>query len=110
MMDTWITTNHLAILGVTINWIDNMWNLHESVLAIEELCESHGGAHMAKVLHEILIDYNLTDKVRIFIICELYFFTKYLFSFFKLYPITSYNASNNSTMALNLENLLKGSS
>ena len=43
-----------------------MWNLHEGVLTIEELCEYHGGTHMVKVLHEILIDYNLTDKVRIF--------------------------------------------
>ena len=38
------------------------------------VCESHEGAHMAKVLHEILIDYNLTEKVRILFICELYFF------------------------------------
>ena len=43
-----------------------MWNLHECVLAVEELRESRGGAHMAKVLHEILIDYNLTNKVRVF--------------------------------------------
>ena len=47
-MDTWTTTNRLAILGVTIHWIDDMWNLHEHVLAVEELCESHEGAHMAK--------------------------------------------------------------
>ena len=33
-----------------------MWNLHEHVLAIEELCESCVGVHMEKVLHEILID------------------------------------------------------
>ena len=61
-MDTWTTTNRLAILGVTIQWIDDMWNLHERVLAIEELCEFHGAAHMAKVLHEILIDYNLMGR------------------------------------------------
>ena len=43
-----------------------MWNLHEYVLVVEELCGSHGGARMAKVLHEVLVDYNLMDKVRIF--------------------------------------------
>ena len=43
-----------------------MWNLHECVLVVKELCQSHGDAHMAKVLHEVHIDYNLTDKVRIF--------------------------------------------
>ena len=36
------------------------------MLVVEELHESHRGAHMAKVLHEVFIDYNLTDKVRIF--------------------------------------------
>ena len=72
-MDTWTTTNRLAILGVTIHWIDDIWNLHERVLAVEELCESHGGAHMAKLLYEILIDYNLTDKVRVFFFIFEYF-------------------------------------
>ena len=60
-VDTWTTTNHLAILGIMIHWIDDMWNLHECVLVVEELCGSHGGAHMAKVLHEVLVDYNLMD-------------------------------------------------
>ena len=59
-----------------------MWNLHEHVLVVEKLCKSHGGAHMAKVLHEVFIDYNLTDKVRIFFFHFLIFCTKYLFSFF----------------------------
>ena len=40
-----------------------MWNLHECVLAVQELCGSHGGAHMTKVLHEVLVNYNLMDKV-----------------------------------------------
>ena len=70
MMDTWTTTNRLAILRVTIHWIDDMCNLNECVLAVEELCESQGGAHMAKVLNEILVDYNFTEKVRVFFIFE----------------------------------------
>ena len=60
-----------------------MWNLHERVLAIEELRESHGGAHMAKVLHEILIDYNLTDKVRfLFVFLNYIFLPNTCFPFF----------------------------
>ena len=58
-----------------------MWNLHECVLVVEEFCESHGGAQMEKVLLEVLVDYNLTNKVRIF----LYFFT-----FFLLYTCFPY--------------------
>ena len=47
-----------------------MLNLHEHVLVVEELRESHGGTLMTKVLYEILMDYNLTDKVRIFFMFE----------------------------------------
>ena len=89
-MDTWTSPNRLAILGVTIHRIDNMWNLHERVLAIEELCESHGGAHMAKVLHDILIDYNLMDKVRFLFVFFNYIFLLYTcFPFFKVCAITA---------------------
>ena len=35
--DTWTTTNNVAILGITIHWIDDMWRLNEQVLAVEEL-------------------------------------------------------------------------
>ena len=61
IVDTWTTTNHLAIIGITIYWIDDRWNLHECVLAVKELCGSHGGAHIEKVLREVLVDYNLND-------------------------------------------------
>ena len=74
-LDTWTTTNHLVILGITIHWIDNMWNLHECVLSVEELRGSHGGAYMARVLHEVLVDYSLMDKVRIFLnFCIIFFY------------------------------------
>ena len=58
----------LTICGTFMNY----------VLAIKELCESDRCVHMTKVLHEVLVDYNLTDKVRIFYVCLL-FCTKYLF-------------------------------
>ena len=41
--DTWTTTNNVAIIGITIHWINDMWRLHEQVLAIEELGVSHQG-------------------------------------------------------------------
>ena len=65
-VDTWTTKNNLAIIRIMIHWIDDMSKLHECAFAVEELRGSHGGAYMAKVLHEVLVDYNLTDKVRIF--------------------------------------------
>lgn len=62
-VDTWTTTNHISVLGITIHWIDNGWTLHERVLSVEELAESHAGEHMAEVLYRVLVDYNLRDKV-----------------------------------------------
>ena len=41
IVDTWATTNHLAILGITIHWIDDIWNLHECGLVVKELHGSH---------------------------------------------------------------------
>ena len=42
-IDTWTTSNNVAILGITIRWIDDMWRLHEQVLVVEELSVSHRG-------------------------------------------------------------------
>ena len=53
-----MTTNCVVIIGIMIDWMGNMWNLHERVLSVKELHETHGGAHIPKVLHEVLVDYN----------------------------------------------------
>ena len=52
--DTWTTTIH---------WIDNLWRLHEQVLAFEELGVSHEGIILAEVVHRVLEEYDLTQKV-----------------------------------------------
>ena len=54
------------------------------VLSVQELCGSHGGEHMAKVLHEVLIDYNLTDKVIFFKIFVYYFVLNTCFPCFSI--------------------------
>ena len=61
--DTWTTTNNVTILGITIHWIDDMWRLHEQVLAVEELGVSHQGIILVEVVHRVLEEYNLTQKV-----------------------------------------------
>ena len=62
-IDTWTTTNNVAILEIIIYWIDDMWRLHEQVLAVEELGVSHQGTILAKVGHHVLEEYDLTQKV-----------------------------------------------
>ena len=60
--DTWTPTNNVAILGITIHWIDDMWRLHKKVLAVEELGVSHRGIILAKVVHHVLEEYDLTQN------------------------------------------------
>ena len=45
---TWTTTNNVAIVGIIIHWTDDMWRLHEQVLAIKELGVSNQGTILAK--------------------------------------------------------------
>ena len=62
-IDTWTTTNNVAILGITIRWIDDMWRLHEQVLAVEVLGVSHRGIILVEGVHHVLDEYDLTQKV-----------------------------------------------
>ena len=59
-IDTWTITNNVTILGITIHWINDMWRLHEQVLAIEELGVSHQGLILGEVVHCVLEEYDLT--------------------------------------------------
>ena len=61
--NNWTTTNNVAILGITIHWIDDTWRLHKKVLAIEELRVSHQGIILAEVVPRVLEEYDLTQKV-----------------------------------------------
>ena len=62
-IDTWTTTNNVAILGITIHSIDDLWILYEQVLVVEESDVSHQGTILAKVVHRVLDEYDLTQKV-----------------------------------------------
>ena len=58
--DTWTITNNVEILWIKIHWIDDMWRLHEQVLAVEELGVSHQGKILAEVVYRVLEEYDLT--------------------------------------------------
>ena len=87
-----------------------MWRLHEKVLVFEELGVSHQGIILAEVVHHVLEEYDLTQKVSMHEF-YLYYFQYYIYKhdFFLVFAITTDNASNNKTMAASLENLLRES-
>lgn len=66
-IDTWTSENQVAILGITVHWIDEAWTLCERVLATEELQEEHSGDNMAARVHSVLCEFNLTEKVQNFV-------------------------------------------
>ena len=106
-IDAWTTTNNVTILGITIHWIDDMWKLHEQVLAVEELGVSHQGIILAQVVHHVLEEYDLTQKLVNMIFTFLIFNLKSINMIF--FAITINNASNNKTMSVSLKNLFRES-
>ena len=61
--DTWTTINNMTILGMTIHSIYDTLRLHEKVLTGEELGVSHQGTMLAEVVHCVLEESDLTQKV-----------------------------------------------
>ena len=57
---TWKITNNVALIGITIHWIDDMCRLHEQVLVVEELGVSHQTIILAEAVHRVLEEYDLT--------------------------------------------------
>ena len=65
-IDGWTTDNHISLLGIIVNWIDDEWMLTEHILALEKLKGDHSGEYLAKVLRTVLKDFSLEKKVQIF--------------------------------------------
>ena len=78
-MDLYVTHGLLANWSVVItaHWIDAKFRFHDSLLAFHPLEGAHTGENLAKYVIDILVDFDL---------CE------------KLFCITNDNASNNNTM------------
>jgi hypothetical protein len=67
---------YILILGITAHWIDKEFNLHEALLSLQELRESHDGEHIGAAIYNALDEFNITDK---------------------LFCVTSDSAANNGT-------------
>ena len=84
-----------------------MWRLHEQVLAVEEVGVSSQGTILVEVVHCVLEEYDLTQKVKN--ILSFFFNGKSInmkLFIFLVFTTTKDNSSNNKTMTESLENLL----
>ena len=73
-------------LAITSHYIDDNFNLHQPLLSFQYLEEHHSGPYLARIILDVLNEYDLCDK---------------------LFCITTDNASNNDTIVRTLETLLE---
>ena len=62
-VDGWTSLNQVHLLGITVHWIDDDWDICERVLSVQEIDGPHSGEHMAEILVEILKEFCLMDTV-----------------------------------------------
>ena len=84
-VDMWTSPNGKAILGITGHWLDDNWHLHDVLLDVVEVTGVHTGSNIAEYVVKSLRDFEISEK---------------------LFCITGDNATNNSTMAIAIGNLL----
>ena len=85
-LDIWTSPNGKSILGITAHWIDNNWVLRETLIDVVELFQSHTGFNIAAKVFKSFQEYGIDKKV---------------------FCITADNASNNKTMAEELNLLMR---
>jgi hypothetical protein len=84
-LDCWTSASRLAFLAVKGYFIDVNWQYHEVLLGFEPIEGSHTGLNLCNIVRELLIKYEITDRVL---------------------AITTDNASNNTTMTRELQQAL----
>lgn len=64
--DAWtlkIMTSYLAAMG---HWLTAEWQLCSELISFAEIEGSHSGENMGQILYDILDQYNIRDKVKLF--------------------------------------------
>ena len=84
-LNTWTSPNNLAFMAVTRYYIDENWQYREALLGFEPLTGTHSGPNLAVILRRVLEKHDILDRV---------------------FALTTDNASNNTTLAKSLEELL----
>lgn len=83
--DCWMSANGFSMFGITIHWITKDFKTCEVIFAMKNLVGQHTGVNLGNHLNLVLVEYNIAEKI----LC-----------------ITTNNASNNSTMATQIGDLL----
>ena len=61
--DLWTSGNNHAIIGVTIVWLDENFEMRELVIGFRKVSGEHSGVNLAKYFLAILTEWKIVDKV-----------------------------------------------
>lgn len=84
VIDCWTSSNQLPFQGVVARWINDEWELCQTVLDLSILKGTHEGVNIAASFWDVVEDYNLCQKIL---------------------SVTTDNAYNMDTMFVELERL-----
>lgn len=65
--DLWTSGNKKSIIGVIGHYIGREGKLKHNVLAVRELQGDHGGENQARVVADVLVDYEIEYKLGFFV-------------------------------------------
>ena len=66
--DLWTSPNALAMLGVVAHYMDNMGKNRTVLLGLRRLRGPHSGENMAQLIIEIIMEYDVVDKIGYFVL------------------------------------------
>jgi hypothetical protein len=85
-LDCWTSPFSQAFMAITGYFLDQDWNYCEVLLGFEHLHGSHSGSHLSETVIQILKEHDIANRVL---------------------SITTDNASNNNTMMIGVQEILK---
>lgn len=66
--DLWISNNNIALLIVVSYFVEENYNIHTVILALQRIKRSHSGPNLAQTILEVIQKYNLKTGVGYFVL------------------------------------------
>ena len=66
--DLWTSPNALAMLGIVAHYMDNLGKNYTVLIGLRRLRGPHSGENMAQLVIEIIVEYDIADKIGCFVL------------------------------------------
>ena len=61
--DTWTSPNKLAFRAIVAYWVSDDWQMEKVLIGFEEIKGPHTGVNMARIINEVLTEYDIQDGI-----------------------------------------------